>query len=87
VFVTGQQGNTVGAYEAKTHLSELLEKVEAGEEITITKHGAPVAKLVPIKREATTGERASAIKRIQKLASGLSLGRLKIKDLISEGRR
>jgi prevent-host-death family protein len=87
VFVTGQQGNTVGAYEAKTHLSELLEKVEAGEEITITKHGAPVAKLVPIKREATTDERASAIKRIQKLASGLSLGRLKIKDLISEGRR
>jgi len=46
-----------------------------------------VAKLVPIKREATTDERASAIKRIQKLASGLSLGRLKIKDLISEGRR
>ena len=87
MFVTGQQGNTVGAYEAKTHLSELLEKVEAGEEITITKHGAPVAKLVPIKREATTDERASAIKRIQKLASGLSLGRLKIKDLISEGRR
>jgi len=85
--VTGQQGNTVGAYEAKTHLSELLEKGEAGEEITITKHGAPVAKLVPIKREATTDERASAIKRIQKLASGLSLGRLKIKDLISEGRR
>ena len=85
--MTGQQGNTVGAYEAKTHLSELLEKVEAGEEITITKHGAPVAKLVPIKREATTDERASAIKRIQKLASGLSLRRLKIKDLISEGRR
>ena len=85
--MTGQQGNTVGAYEAKTHLSELLEKVEAGEEITITKHGAPVAKLVPIKRKATTDERASAIKRIQKLARGLSLGRLKIKDLISEGRR
>lgn len=85
--MTDPQGNTVGAYEAKTHLSELLEKVEAGEEITITKHGAPVAKLVPIRREATTDERASAIKRIQKLASGLSLGRLKIKDLISEGRR
>ena len=32
--------NTVGAYEAKTHLSELLEKVEAGEEIVITRHGA-----------------------------------------------
>ena len=42
-----QRSNTIGAYEAKTHLSELLEKVEAGEEITITKHGVPVAKLVP----------------------------------------
>jgi antitoxin (DNA-binding transcriptional repressor) of toxin-antitoxin stability system len=35
-----QGSNTVGAYEAKTHLSKLLEKVEAGEEITITKHGS-----------------------------------------------
>lgn len=80
-------GSTVGAYEAKTHLSELLEKVEAGEEITITKHGAPIAKLVPVRKEATPEERVAAIKRIQKLASGLSLGGLKIKDLISEGRR
>ena len=79
--------NTVGAYEAKTHLSELLEKVEAGEEITITKHGAPVAKLVPVKKGASLEERAAAIKRIQTLANGLSLGGLKIKDLISEGRR
>jgi prevent-host-death family protein len=82
------QGNTtVGAYEAKTHLSELLEKVEAGEEITITKHGAPVARLVPVKKEATQEERVAAIERIQKLASGLSLQGLKVKDLISEGRR
>ncbi|HEX6502830.1 MAG TPA: type II toxin-antitoxin system Phd/YefM family antitoxin [Terriglobales bacterium] len=79
--------NTVGAYEAKTHLSELLEKVEAGEEITITKHGAPVAKLVPVKKEASTEERISAIERIQKLAIGLSLGGLKVKDLLNEGRR
>ncbi len=79
--------NTVGAYEAKTHLSELLEKVEAGAEITITKHGAPVAKLVPVKKEASLEERVAAIERIRKLASGLSLGGLRVKDLISEGRR
>ena len=78
---------TVGAYEAKTHLSELLEKVEAGEEITITKHGAPVAKLVPVKKEVSAEERAAAIRRIQTLARGLSLGGLKVKDLIREGRR
>jgi len=82
-----QGDNTVGAYEAKTHLSELLEKVEAGEEITITKHGAPVAKLVPVKREASREERAAAVARIQKLSSGLSLGGLKVRDLIREGRK
>jgi prevent-host-death family protein len=82
-----QGGNIVGAYEAKTHLSKLLEKVEAGQEITITKHGAPVAKLVPVKKEASPSERLAAIQRIQKLASGVSLGRLKVKGLISEGRR
>lgn len=84
---TLQGGNTVGAYEAKTHLSELLEKVEAGEEITITKHGAPVAKLVPVKKEVRPEERLAAIDRIQKLASGLSLRGLRVKDLIAAGRR
>ena len=86
-MATLQGGNTVGAYEAKTHLSELLEKVEAGEEITITKHGAPVAKLVPVKKEVRKEERVAAIDRIQKLATGLSLGGLKVKDLIRKGRR
>jgi prevent-host-death family protein len=79
--------NVVGAYQAKTHLSELLEKVEAGEEITITRHGAPVARLVPVRKEPSPAERVAAIERIQKLASSLSLRGLKIKDLISEGRR
>jgi prevent-host-death family protein len=82
-----QDSTTVGAYEAKTHLSKLLEKVEAGEEITITKHGAPVAKLVPVKKEVSAEQRVAAIERIQKLATDLSLGGLKVKDLINEGRR
>lgn len=79
--------NIVGAYEAKTHLSELLEKVEAGEEVVITKHGAPVARLVPVRKEASVQERLAAIQRIQKLGSGLSLSGLKVKDLIREGRK
>jgi prevent-host-death family protein len=81
------QGNTVGAYEAKTHLSDLLERVAAGAEITITRHGAPVAKLVPVTKEVRPEERIAAIDRIQKLARGLSLRGLKVKDLIREGRR
>ena len=82
-----QSSNTVGAYEAKTHLSKLLEKVEAGEEITITKHGAPVAKLVPVRKEMSAEQRVAAIERIQQLAASLSLGGLKVRDLINEGRR
>ena len=42
---------TVGAFEAKTHLPALLERVAKGERITITKHGKPIAKLVPVETE------------------------------------
>ena len=83
----GRSRNTVGAYEAKTHLSKLLERVEAGEEVIITRHGSAVAKLVPVKKQTTAEERAAAIARIQRLGAGLSLGGLKVKDLIAEGRR
>jgi len=38
----------IGAFEAKTHLSELLERAERGEEITITRRGVPVARLGPL---------------------------------------
>jgi len=68
-------------------LPELLEKIEAGEEITITKHGAPVARLVPVQKGVRPEERVAAIDRIQKLATGLSLGGLKVKDLIREDGR
>lgn len=40
----------VGAYDAKTHLPKLLERVEKGERFVITKHGRPVAELLPIAR-------------------------------------
>ena len=68
-----------------TH-ADFAERVAASEEITITKRDASTAKLVSVKKEASLEERAAAIKRIQTLAKGLSLGGLKIKDLISEGR-
>ena len=38
----------IGAFEAKTHLSELLDRVEAGEELVIARHGQPIARLVPM---------------------------------------
>jgi prevent-host-death family protein len=63
----------VGAFEAKTHLAALLERVEHGETITITRHGKPVAKLVPIDQRDPQQIRA-AIKRMKEIAAGQTLG-------------
>jgi len=82
-----RSAKTVNAYQAKTHWSRLLEKVEAGEEIIITRHGSPVAKLVPVGKKTTAEERAAAIGRIQKLSAVMSLRGLKARDLIAEGRQ
>ncbi|MBI3184038.1 MAG: type II toxin-antitoxin system Phd/YefM family antitoxin [Myxococcales bacterium] len=78
---------TIGAYEAKTHFSELLERVAGGEEITITRHGSPVARLVPAREHRTPAQRRAAIAAMRKLASGLSLRGLRIRELVAEGRR
>lgn len=82
-----RQANIIGAYDAKSRFSELLERVEHGEELTITRHGTAVAKLVPIKRPITPEERKAAIRRWRELSKDMTLGGLKIRDLIREGRR
>ncbi len=43
---------TVGSYDARTHLAELVRRAAQGEEITITRRGVPVAKLVPVEPPA-----------------------------------
>lgn len=77
----------MGAYEAKTHFAELLERVAGGEEVTITRHGVPVARVLPVRRVSTIEERRKAIAAIKELAKQNDLGGLKVKDLIAEGRR
>jgi prevent-host-death family protein len=77
---------TVGAFEAKTHLSSLLERVERGEEVVITRHGKPIARLVPAER--IDRERVSAaIAELKELAEEQTLGGLSWKELRDEGRR
>jgi prevent-host-death family protein len=77
--------SSVGAFEAKTHLSQLLDRVESGEEITITRHGRPVARLSPVKvRDQAAIDRAVA--GILAARKGRKLRGLKIKDMIEEGR-
>lgn len=77
---------SIGSFEAKTHLSRLLAEVERGESITITRHGVPVARLVPIKDD-TPDRRGEVIERIKTLRKGRTLGGLKVRELIEKGRR
>lgn len=84
--MTRAKPNSFGAYEAKTRFSELLERVERGQEVTITRHGSPVARLVPVRKRATPQERREAIERWRKTAKGITLGKLRLRDLINEGR-
>jgi prevent-host-death family protein len=77
---------TVGAFEAKTHLSSLLERAAAGEEVVITKHGKPMARLVGASDlDAVRGEDAFA--RLKELRKGTTLGGLSWRALRDEGRR
>ncbi len=77
---------TVGAYEAKTHLPQLLERVAKGEKITITKHGVPVATLRPADASKKTPVR-DVIDQLKRFRSDHRLGRLSIRDMIEQGRR
>jgi prevent-host-death family protein len=77
---------TVGTFEAKTHLSALLEQVERGEEIMITKHGKAIARLVPV--GVVSRDRLKDIAtRLKAFRRGRRLGDLSAKSLINEGRR
>jgi prevent-host-death family protein len=76
----------IGAFEAKNRLSELLDAAENGEEIMITKHGRPVARLVPVDKFDRAKARESAEWLIQ-FRKKHSLRGLKIKELINEGRK
>lgn len=78
----------VALFEAKNRLSELVDRVLAGETIEITRHGKVVARLAP-PEDAASRQRSAmdAIARLQAASQGVSLGRLKSRDLIRDGRR
>jgi len=77
----------VGAFEAKTHFSQLLDKVAAGETITITRHGEPVAQLIPAKRTRDSQALQELVEEIRRTRKGRSLGRIRIRDLTHEGHK
>jgi len=76
----------VGAYEAKTHLSRLIDEVARGERFAITKNGVPVAMLVPVpaSRKSDLGE---VIQQLRELRREVKLEGLSLREMIEEGRR
>ena len=82
---------TVGSFEAKTKLAELLDKVEAGETVTITRRGKAVARLVPATvDEDERARRRALIAEIKRRRVGWDRGAKPgstIAELIKAGRR
>jgi prevent-host-death family protein len=76
----------VGAFEAKTQLSKLLDLVRKGEKVVITKHGVPVAQLVPPDSRERT-DTSLVIKELSGIRRRTKGGKDTIRALIAEGRR
>jgi prevent-host-death family protein len=77
----------IGAFEAKTHFSQLIEKAQHGEDFIITKRGKPVAKIIPFKQEPemTFKEAVEQLKELRKHYRG-EPGSFNIREAIEEGR-
>jgi prevent-host-death family protein len=78
--------DTVGAFDAKTNFSALLERVERGEQIIITRRGKPVARLMPI-ATARKVKVSDAMAKLRELRKGATLGSLSWKELRDAGRK
>ena len=81
------EANIFDASDAKARFLQLLERVATGKVITITRHGMPVARLVPVGPSCSIESRQTAIRKMRELAAGNSLGGLRVQDFISEGRK
>jgi prevent-host-death family protein len=76
---------TIGAHDAKTNLGQLLNRVEQGEVFVITRHGAPVARLVPFVEPIDRERVSRAIQAIIALQKTQTLDGLSIESMVHEG--
>lgn len=76
----------VGSYEAKTHLPKLLERVAKGESITITKHGIPIAVMIPASSRQKRPVK-EVIVELYKFRSKHFLEGISLREMIDEGRQ
>ena len=77
---------SIEAFEAKTHLSELLERVSRGEIITITRHGVPAALLVPVTEAAPKLTHQEIVEGMRALRKRVKPGKMSVREMVTEGR-
>jgi prevent-host-death family protein len=77
---------TIGAFQAKTHLSELLQEVAGGQTIIITRRGKPIAQLSPFKAQEEKLSKAEILAGFKQIRNNVK-GKVNIKEFIDEGRK
>jgi prevent-host-death family protein len=82
---TTNSGLTIGAHDAKTNLGQLLDRVEHGEAFVITRHGEPIARLVPFAEPIDEKKVGRAIDRLLALQKTQTLGGVSIEDTLHDG--
>jgi len=80
-------GKTVGTFEAKTKLAEILKRVENGERITITRRGIPIAEIVPAAKGRNTDARREAVAALLEFRKNRKLRGHCLSQMVEEGRR
>ena len=78
---------SIGAFEAKTHLSDLLDRVARGEKITITRHGVPAALLVPITETTPKLTHQEIIEGMRAVRKRVKTGKMSVREMVNEDRR
>ena len=77
----------IGAFDAKTHLSALLDRVARGERITITRHGVPAAMLVPVGEAGPKLTHEEIVEGMRGLRKRVKRGTMSVREMVNEGPR
>jgi prevent-host-death family protein len=78
---------SIGAFQAKTHLASLLDRVAKGERITITRHGVPAAMLIPIGQTVPRLSHQEVVEAMRELRKRVKSGKMGVREMINQGRR
>jgi prevent-host-death family protein len=79
--------DTVGSFEAKTHLAALLDRVAKGETIIISRHGVPAAKLAPIGSPEEPLSHQQIVNEMRALRKRVKPGNMSVRKMVEQGRR